>query len=158
MIKIKDLRTTYNVLEELDVSVPREILVHIADRIRQKEIEQYERKMNRLSDDELIKLESKKKRTLRINTPDGRLFQKNTNEETFRAIMLEPDLKQVLEMMLRIKSKPLLLFDLSRKRIKGYVPLKDGYFLIAKSTASEKIKVLTQIDEQQRLNWEILVL
>jgi len=159
-MKLKDVRITYNLLDELEVQVPKDLLVYLADTIRHTEEVLAERRRNRMSDEDLITLENKQKRTLRINTPDGRLFQKKTNEETFRRILMEVDLPQVCSMGFMHGRKPFIIQEVTgkRRRIKGYAYLRDGYFLLAKSTTAEKVRLLNQVDERLQLNWDILVI
>lgn len=154
---LTDLKTTYNVLCELDCRVPTDLLVHLAERIRATETRMSERKIARMTEEQLIRLSSKPKRRLRIYTADGRMIQKDTAEATFREAIREMDVEQLVDMNLRIGRKQLILRDetLARKRISGYVLLQPGYFLIASSTSAAKYDVLRKIDTQLQLNWDI---
>lgn len=159
-MKLRDLKITYNTLTELDYEVPKVLLVHIADLIRETEGRMLERKMSRMSEEDLIAMQSRQRRTLRINTPDGRIIQKRVNEATFRAAMAELDAEEVSALGLVIGRKPVVIFDLSmkRQRLKGYAFLKPGYFVIAKSATEEKIRVLSDIDTALELDWDIELL
>lgn len=154
---LTDLKTTYNVLCELDYPVPTDLLVHLAERIRATEARNAERKLARMTEEQLIRLSSKPKRRLKIYTADGRMIQKDTAEATFREAIRELDAEILAEMDLRIGRKQLILRDetLARKRISGYVFLRPGYFLIASSTSAAKYDVLRKIDAQLQLNWDI---
>lgn len=156
-MKLKDLKTTYNTLTELTFDVPAELLVHIANLIRQKESLSLERRMNRMSEEELIQMQERQRRTLRINTPDGRIIQKKVNEATFRAAMAELDAESVSALGLTIGRKPAVLFDASmkRQRIKGYTLVKPGLFVVSKSTSEEKLRVMVDIDSALELDWDI---
>jgi len=156
-MKLKDLKITYNTLTELEHPVPKELIVHIASLIREVEGRNLERKLNRMSEEELIALESRQRRTLRINTPDGRIIQKKVNEATFRTAMAELDAENVSALGLTIGRKPLVVFDatMKRQRIKGYAFLKPGFFVISKSTAEEKFRALNDIDTALELDWDI---
>lgn len=156
-MKLRDLKIAYNILAELDYDVPNELLVLIVDIIRDKEQQQNARRLSKMTEEDLIRHQNKQKRKLRINIIDGRIIHKRTNEETFRAAFKEFNLDRVVAMNIHLRGKKLILVDSTkkRKRLKGYVLIKPGYFVLAKSTGEEKIKTLNMIDETLQLNWEI---
>ena len=153
-MKLKDLKIAYNVLAELDYDVPNDLLVLLADTIRDKEQRQNERRLSRMTEEDLIK------HKLRINTIDGRLIHKRTNEETFRSAFAELDMERVVAMNLQLRGKPLIVEDITnkRKRQRGYALIKPGYFVLAKSSGEEKLRILGLIDEELQLNWDIITL
>ena len=159
-MKLKDLKIAYNVLAELDYDVPNDLLVLLADTIRDKEQRQNERRLSRMTEEDLIKHQNKQKRKLRINTIDGRLIHKRTNEETFRSAFAELDMERVVAMNLQLRGKPPIVEDITnkRKRQRGYALIKPGYFVLAKSSGEEKLRILGLIDEELQLNWDIITL
>lgn len=156
-MKIKDLKIAYNVLCELDHPVPTELLVHLSQRIRAIETKSAKRKMERMTEEQLIHLAEKQKRTLRIYMPDGRLIQKPTSEATFREAIRTIGAEPVASLNLMQGRKPVIRLDetLLRRRYKHYFFLKPGYFLLDLPTAAERYAVLRTIDEHLQLNWEI---
>lgn len=153
----KELKIAYNVLTEIDYDVPADLLVLLADSIRVNEEKAHVRRISRMTEEDLIRLQNKPQRTLRINTPDGLLFHKRTNEETFRAAIRSLSAKQVHELGLRLRTKEWVVKDSTgkRQRLKGYVPLEAGYFLLAKSTIKEKQRMLAIVDNALQLDWDI---
>lgn len=158
-MKLKDLKTAYNVLCELDYPVPTELLLHLSTIIRDTETRTTERRIARMTEEQLIRMESKQKRTLVIYTADGRLIQKRTSELTFRAAIREIQPERIADMGLRLGRRPVIHYDETqlRRRISGYYYLCPGYFVIAKSTAAEKLRILQQIDQKLQLDWDVIV-
>ena len=110
-----------------------------------------------MSEEDLISYESRRKTSLRVNLPDGRLLHFRTNDQTFEAALREIDPEQMKTVDLRIKGRPLLLFDDSRKRqrITGYKLVHPGLFVCRKTTSQEKLAALQRLDETLQLNMEI---
>lgn len=156
-MKIKDLKIAYNVLCELDHPVPTDLLVHLAQKIRTIETKTTERKMARMSEEQLIHLAEKQKRTLRIYLPDGRLIQKPSSEATYREAVREIGAELIAPLNLKVGRKNLIRRDetLLRRRYKHYFYLKPGYFLAEAATAAERYAILRTIDERLHLDWEI---
>lgn len=156
-MKLKDIKIAYNVLCELDYAVPTELLVHIAEQVRSCESRMVERRLARMTEEQLIHLENKQKRILRIYLPDGRMIQKPSSEDTFRQAIREIGPERIAALGLRVGRKELILTDatMRRKRIRNRYFLQPGYFLLDGCTAMEKYRVLTAIDDLLRLNWEI---
>lgn len=156
-MKLKDLKIAYNVLCELDYPVPTELLVQLSQTIRTKETGSLERKMARMSDEQLIRYAEKQKRTLRIYLPDGRMIQKSTTEATYRAAFKEIEPEAAVRLNLRRGHRDVIRYDetMQRKRYKHYFYLKPGYFLLDVASAAERYAILQAIDEQLQLNWEI---
>lgn len=159
-MKLKDLKIAYNVLCELDYDVPTPLLVHIAEKVHTSETQTAARRKARMTEEQLIRMENKQKRTLKIYLPDGRMIQKTSSEATFREAIREIGPENIYGLALRIGRKEVILHDatMTRKRIRNYHFLQPGYFLLEKCTASEKYEVLTRVDECLRLNWDIELL
>lgn len=159
-MKQKDLKTTYNTLCDLDYPVPSDLLRHIAERIRTLDTRARERKLFRMTEEQLIRWDNKQKRVLRIYTPDGLLIQKDTAEESFRDAIRRIGPENVSTLGLRLGRKTVIRYDatLSRRRFKGYFYLCPGYFLIDGTKVADKHKILCQIDAMLQLNWEIELL
>lgn len=156
---LKDLRTTYRVLQKLDYDVPPQLLITLADKIKAEEKSRQYRKIARMSEEDLIRYQSVPKRKLRINLPDGRIIQEKTNENTFYTALKELDFKEVLALGLKRKTTPLFVgFDQPRKQLVGHKMLHEGCFVLRSIKPEERYSLLQKIDEELRLNWEILLM
>lgn len=156
---LKDLRTTYRVLQKLDYDVPPQLLITLADKIKAEEKSRQYRKIAKMSEEDLIRYQSAPKRKLRINLPDGRIIQEKTNESTFYTALKELDFKEVLALGLKRKTTPLFVgFDQPRKQLVGHKMLHDGCFVLRSIKPEERYSLLQKIDEELRLNWEILLM
>lgn len=157
---LKELRTTLNVLATLDIEVPNQILVELSDRIRQKEKEKLTRKINRMSEEELIRYGNRQRSTLRVLLPDGRLLQARTNDATFMLAIQEAGPERLRGIEMKIKRNPLFIIDETdeRRRIKNYIFLIPGLFIYGKTSAAEKKKILTTISDRLLLEWEVSVI
>ena len=156
---LKDLRTTYRVLQKLDYDVPPQLLITLADKIKAEEKSRQYRKIAKMSEEDLIRYQSAPKRKLRINLPDGRIIQEKTNESTFYTAMKELDFKEVLALGLKRKTTPLFVgFDQPRKQLVGHKMLHEGCFVLRSIKPEERYSLLQKIDEELRLNWEILLM
>lgn len=156
-ITLKDMRTTLRVLESLDMQVPNALLAEISQRIRREEQLRDSRRMNRMSEEDLISYDNRKKTSLRVNLPDGRLLHFRTNDQTFEAALREIGAERLSKVDLRVKTHPLLLFDATGKRcrITGYKFVAPGLFVYRKTTTQEKLSALQQIDETLQLNIDL---
>ena len=156
---LKDLRTTYRILQQLDENVPQQLLVSLADRIKAEEKSRQYRKLARMSEEDLIRYQAIPKRRLRINLPDGRIIQEKTNEATFYRALGELDFSQVLKLNLKRKTTPLFVgFDYPRKLLTGHKMLHEGCFVLRNIKSDERLALLEKIDESLQLNWEILLM
>lgn len=157
-MKIKDLKIAYNVLCELDYPVEEQLLVHLSQRIRAIETRTAERRLSRMSEEQLIHESEKQKRTIRIYTPDGRLIQKTTSEATYRAAVQQfVDVEAASRLGLQLGRREVIRRDetMLRRRYKHYFYLQPGYFLLDAPTAADRYAILRLIDEGLHLNWEI---
>lgn len=154
---LKDLRTTLNVLSTLEVEVPQELLTCLSEKIRQKESSKLTRRMNRMTEEELIQFEARKRVTLRINLPDGRLIQRKTNDQTFEAALIEIGRDKLASIDYPIRRKPFIIYDatLQRKRIPNYKFVMPGIFILRKSTGEDKKALLDFLDCTYHLDWDI---
>ena len=118
--RLKDLKTTLRVLGKLDTEVPKEILIEISQKILSKEAAREERRMKRMSEEELVRHEKRTRRILRVNTFDGRILQEKTNEATFLLALQEAGMDQ-LEAIdhLILRHNPLFIHDSSGRRTEG---------------------------------------
>ena len=159
--RLKDLKTALRVLGDLDTEVPREVFIEISQRIRNRETANEERRMKRMSEEELVLHERRTRRILRVNTFDGRILQEKTNDATFLLALQEAGTDQLRAIEhLVVRNHPLFIHDLSgkRKRITGYKMIQSGLFVFNKTQTSEKLYILKQLDSCLQLNWEILLL
>lgn len=156
---LKDLRTTYRVLQKLDYDVPPQLLITLADKIKAEEKSRQYRKIAKMSEEDLIRYQATPKHRLRINLPDGRIIQEKTNESTFYSALKEIDFKEVLALGLKRKTTPLFVgFDQPRKQLVGHKMLHEGCFVLRNIKPEERLSLLQKIDEELRLNWEILLM
>lgn len=156
-MKIRDLKTAYNVLCELDYDTPKDLLVHIAQLIRTTESRTTARRKARMTEEQLIHLENKQKRLLRIYLPDGRMIQKTSTEAVFREAVREIGVERMASLAMKMGRKDVIFYDetMARRRIRRYYFLQPGYFLVDGCTAAEKYDILTRADALLRLNWDI---
>lgn len=156
-MKLKDLKITYNTLCELDSPVPKELLVSIAERVRDMETRALERKKARMTEEQLIHLSEKQKRVLRIYLPDGRMVQKPTSQAAYRAAVREIEPERMAALRLSWRRKELIRYDasLARRRYTHYYFLKPGYFVLDPSTTAERFAILQSLDKALHLNWDI---
>jgi len=145
------------VLSELEHPVPKDLLVYLADRIRTQEATTMQRRIARMTEEQLIRLDTKQKRILKIYLPDGRMIQKDNSGTTFRAAIQEIGAERVAPLRLKVNRKEIILWDVTKKRrrIKHYYFLQPGYFLFEHMNAAERFAILNTIDEALQLNWEI---
>lgn len=157
---LKDLKTTYNTLSELDYPVPTELLVHLADRIRTQETTTRQRRLSRMTEEQLIRLESKQKRALRIYLPDGRMICKPSTLATYREAIREIGAERISPLHLKLGRKEVIRYDatLKRKRYHKHYFLQPGYFLYDAANTTERYTVLIRIDQLLHLDWEIELL
>lgn len=157
---IKDLRTTLNVLATLEVPVPDEVLITLSERIQQREQQKLTRKLNRMSEEQLIHYSSRQKKTLRVVLKDGRLLQGKTNDITFVEALRAIDPEQLAAVTYWVRSHPLVVYDdTANKRLyKHYFIVTPGVLVYGKTTAAEKKTILDYLDEKFQLNWEVNII
>lgn len=151
---IKDYRTALHVLEYMG-GCPSDLMVSISERIRDMERTSRDRKLSRMTEEDIIEYEERQKNRLRISTFDGRLIQRKTNDETFLAALLEAGLDRVCALDIIINRQPLVLHDPARKLKKGYTKVADGYFVRRIRTQRDRLALLRHIDSSLQLNWDI---
>lgn len=157
---IKDLRTTLNVLSTLNADVPPELLRELSRILRERESQRLKRRVNRMTEEQLISFESRRRTTLRVNMDDGRLIQLKNNELTFLEALKEVGRDRLRSYEIHVRRHPLFIIDeqQSRKRIPNYVLLCPGLFVYKKTTAAEKKHILEELDNSFRLNWDIEIM
>lgn len=156
---LKDLRTTYRVLSHMGEEIPQSLLITLAEQIKAEEKSRQYRKIARMSEEDLIRYQATPKRRLRINLPDGRIIQEKTNENTFYKALQELDPEQAAALVLKIKTRPVFVtFDEPRKQLNGHKMLKEGFFVIRQLKSDERLQILKKIEEQLKLNWDIILI
>lgn len=157
--RLKDLRTTLNVLASLDTPVPDALLIDLSSRIQQMEQASLKTKLNRMSEEQLIRFTARKQTKLRVLLPDGRLLSKRTNDETFVAALREIPEAQLRSVEYKVGRKPLLIFSDSRntRLYKKYLIVSHGILVLGGLQVAIKQQVLTYLDQQFELNWEIKI-
>ena len=153
------MKTTLNVLSAIGIPVPDEILIELSDRIRTKEERNKNRKINRMSEEELIHYHSRQKTTLRIVLDDGRLIQGRTNDVTFTMALRELGQERIKHVTYNIGRKPLFIFDdtSNKMRFKHYLIVEPGLLVYGKTTAVQKKQILDIFDQKYQLNWDISI-
>lgn len=156
-MKLSDLKKTYNVLCDLDYPVPQALLTHIAGIIRTTERRNIERRKSRMTEEQLIRWEGRKRRTMRIILPDGRMIQRRNNQATFHSAIKEIGPERIVSLDLKVGRNPVIHTDetLKRKYIRNHIFIKPGYFLIGKTTTVQKVAILNAIDTLLKIGLEI---
>ena len=157
-IKLKDLKTANQVLLRLDYPVPTELKAHISSLIRSEEESLKERRMERMTDEQLLRLDERHRTKLRVTTSDGRIIQSRLNVETFMLALKESGADHLTFDGMRVRSRQVAIYNPSRQRISGYLPLNEGLFIFRGFSACEMQSVLLHIDQQLQLDWTIEVL
>lgn len=159
-LTLKELRTALHVLENLPVEVPSEIFVAISGQIRQIEAGKQERLMSKLSDEDLLRMENRPRRILRILTAEGRIIQWKSNEKTFLSALQAIGEERLQTVTCTVRRHPVIVPDPLhvRQRLKGYRFLCPGIFVYVRLSAVEMQVALSQIDAQLQLDWEILLM
>ena len=154
---LKELRATHRVLTMLDFPVPNELKLYISSQIAEKEKRMRQRKIDRMSEEELIAFDGKKHYRLRVYLKDGRFIQMKTNRLTFEQALKEIDFTLAPHFDLRLGSKPLFHVDASEKqrRVQKYHFIKPGLFVLSGISASRLKEILERLDEFLELGWDI---
>lgn len=157
---IKDLRTTLNVLATLTVPVPDEVFVEISAHIQQREEAKLTRRLNRMSEEQLIQYTSRQKKILRVVLPDGRLIQGKTNDITFVEALRTIAPEQLAGVTYWVRTHPLVVYDdtVNKRMYKHYYILSPGVLIYGKTTGAEKKSILEMLDQKLQLNWEITLI
>lgn len=156
---LKDMRTTLNVLSSLSVDVPDAVFIELSNLIQEKEEKRFRRKVNRMSEEELIRFSSRQKKSLRILLSDGRLLHAKTNNATFVLALQEVGAERLQDADLKMGRKPLFLFTSTHNKslYKNYLIVSQNVLVYAKTTAEDKRRILMQLDERYELNWQISI-
>lgn len=156
--RLSHLHTALQVLSDIDHPVPKDLLSHISSLIKEQEAEKQERRMTRMSDEQLEKYQSRIRRRLRVTTADGRIIQMRTNLPTFFLAIRESKAVPTLLCSLHIGKKALAIYAPNRKFYPSYQMIAPGLFVYKKLTTSQMVEVLEALDRQLHLNWEIELL
>lgn len=153
----KELRVTHRFLSECDLAVPRELMVEISRLLQEEQQRRHQRKLNRATEEQLIRMHNKPMRILQIMMADGMLVRGATNAQTYLDALEEIGLDRLLEFDFRYGKHAVLIYDptLKRRRIQGYWFLRPGYFVCRLKDSRAMAKVLDTIDRTLQLNMQI---
>lgn len=156
---LREMRIALDVLATLEADVPNEIMLELSGKIREREEKRLSRRLNRMSEEELIRYSAKTRTTLRVITDDGRLIQAKTNDITFVNALRLVGKDRLLCYSARKGRKPIIVHDPTENhnRHKQYLLVGDGVLVHGRLTAAEKKRVLDQLDERYELGWTITV-
>lgn len=154
---IKDLKTALNVLSVLSVEVPDSVFVELSETIRRRESERNTRRLNRMTEDELIRYGQRPRTTLQVILPDGHLIQARRNAQTFVMALAEVGEERLAAFRYMVGRKQLLVFDntQNKKLYRHYLIVRPGILVYGKITSEVMRNILLALDEQFLLNWEI---
>lgn len=157
---LKDLRTSLSVLASLDIDIPEEIFVEISNQIREREKIKTVRRINRMSEEDLIDYANRQRTKLRVTLADGRMIQERNNGATFLSALKEVGTERLITTDYKIRRNLLIIKDESprKRRFKNYVHLDEKIYVYLKTTAEEKKRILNYLDELYELNWDIEIL
>jgi len=150
---LKDYRTALQVLEY--IGCPSTVKIVISDHIREMEKKTRDRRLARMTEEDIITYEERPKNRVRITTFDGRLIQRKTNEETFLAALCEANLDRLVSLDIIVNRKPLVVHAPSRVLMKGYTRVAEGYFVRHIRNQRDRLALLNYIDSYLQLNWDI---
>lgn len=158
-LTLKELRTALKVLERIDADVPSQLFVTISDQIRDIESHKRDLQMSRMTEDQLMRLDSRVPNRLRITTPDGRIVQGKRNEETFLSALQLIPIEQLATLDINVRKHDLIFGDgIAAHRRKGYRRLSCGLYAYNALTLKERHQILEAIDAHLQLGWEIEIL
>lgn len=153
---LKELRTTYRILSHLDTQVPCDLLIFLSNQIKQLEDQKRTHRLAKMSEEELIRLQSAPRNKLRIELPDGRFIQEKTNQATFFSALLAAGPEQIAMANICHNRHPLIVqLPLQRQVLIGHKRIAPGVFAYRNVPASARKKLLQQIDETLNLCWNI---
>lgn len=153
---LKDLKTAHRVLTMLEYPVPSDLMLYLSSQITEIEDTKKQRRIERMSEEELIAMDERQPCHLRVTLRDGSFIQMRTNIQTFEQVIKEIDWNKANE-NLKIGSKNVFYFDPSEKqrRVKKYVFVKPGYFVLGGVSANRMKEILEKIDESMEMGWDI---
>lgn len=153
--KFKELKITHRFLSESGLQVPQELLLTLSGMITEEEHRRQRRRIERMSDDELAALDNKSCHSIKVTTPEGLLIRSRTNMQTFRYVLEHIGLDRVNVLQVKVGRHPVVVVAPARKRLKGYIAVRPGYFVLKENASDTIASVLRQIDRMLRLNLEI---
>lgn len=153
--RLKELKITYRFLSESGLNVPNELLRTLSESIIEEENRRHSRRIERMSDDELAALDNKSCHSVRVITPEGLLIRSRTNMQTFRYALEHIGLDRVNVLQVKVGRHPVVVVAPARKRLKGYIAVRPGYFVLKENASDTIAAVLRQVDQMLQLNLEI---
>lgn len=157
---LKDLRTTNRVLTMLEFPVSNDLKLYISSQIQEIEQRMKQRKINRMTEEELIAFDEKKHFRLRVHLEDGRFIQMKSNKATFEQAIREIDFDLAPHFDVKMGAKPLFHTDPTAKqrRVKNYIFVKPGLFVLQGQSANRMRDILERLDAFLELGWDIELL
>ena len=154
---VRDLKKVLILLDALESNVPEAVTDEIISLIHAKETQKELRKLSRMTEEDLARYQNKRRTRLRIQTSDGYLIERKSNDDTMKDAIVRIGLDRVQHIEYMVKRKPLFYVDVTekRKRISGYTFLRPGLFLYKRTTAVQKMDILQYLDETFQLDWDI---
>lgn len=154
---VRDFKKVLTLLDVLETEVPKAVTDEIISLIHAKEQQKEQRKLSRMTEEDLAHYQNKRRSKLRVVTSDGYLIEHKSNDDTMKDAIERIGLDRVQYIEYMVKRKPLFYVDVteSRKRVKGYTFLRPGLFLLKHTTAMQKLEILQYLDETFQLDWDI---
>lgn len=154
---LKDLRTAQRVLQIIDYPVADELLLYLSNRIMEIEQSVKQRRMERMTDEDLLAFDEKKHYRLRVHLKDGSFIQMKHNKQTFEQAIRLIDFNAAPHYDIRVGTKRLFHVDPTQKqkRVKRYLFVNPGLFVLTGTTVSRQKEILEALDEFLELGWEI---
>lgn len=154
---VRDLKIVLSLLDALETNVPKDVTDEIISLIHAKESQKEQRKLSRMTEEDLARYQNRRRSKLRVETADGFLIEHKNNDDTMKDAIERIGLDRVQYIEYMVKRKPLFYVDVTenRKRISGYTFLRPGLFLYKRTTAVQKLEILQYLDETFQLDWDI---
>lgn len=156
---LKDLKTAHRVLTVLDYPVANDLMLYLSSQITEKEKAKKQRRMERMSDEQLIAEDEKKHTRLRVTLKDGRFIQMKYNKDTFEQAIKEIDWSTT-PYDLTLGNKQVFHIDPTgrQRRVKNYVFVKPGFFVLKGKTTNQMKEILERIDESMQMGLEVEII
>lgn len=153
---LKDLKTAHRVLTILDYPVPSALMLYLSSQITETEKAKKQKRMEHMSEEQLIAEDKKKHTRLRVTLKDGRFIQLRHNKDTFEQVIKEIDsIKAAHD--LTLGKKQVFHIDPSgrQRRVKNYVFVKPGFFVLKGKSTNQMKEILETLDETMRMGWDV---
>ena len=152
---LKALRTTIYTLSGIGYNVDEGLLVHLTDLLRNEEERLKQRRLDKMSDEELAAADRAKPRRLRVYRRDGSIIPGKKSIDVFIKAILESQATFEELSPIRVKKKPLVIKRTAGRKMKGYCILCDDNCIYRGCRTEEMVDILERIDEQRAMYWEI---